>query len=98
MNFMATKKPAKPAYTSTIKNPVLEDFYTDIDKFMKKSIKKEEYLDNFVSKINKNLYNQMNSSEKIYVNDILTTLDLTNSIKDIPDNYLLENMNKLLKK
>lgn len=72
------------------------ELYGDIDKFLSKKYTNEQYLTVFMEKVNSNAYNEDSNVEKKYVNDILTSIDLNRSYKDIPDEYLKVKMLKLL--
>ena len=100
VNFAAKKNITKPitAKTKTSALPISnakEDFYNDIEKFIKKEVSKKQYLQLFIDKMNNELYSQLNNTEKKYVYDMLTTIDLSYN-KNISDAHLTERMKQLL--
>lgn len=99
-NFMARKTMPVKKVNNIIQEPKTlkdEPFYNDIEKYLKKEINKEEYLKLFVNNFKQNNFKDNNDIlEKKYINDLLTSIDLINSYKEIPDNYITERMLNLL--
>lgn len=79
------------------KNPVKKDFYNNIDMYLNKKFSKKEFLDN-INKIAYKIDNKvkLNDAEKQYIDDMLTTMDLTAKSDRISDNYLKKNIKELL--
>ena len=73
-----------------------EIFYIDIDKFLNKDIGKKEYFESLLNNV-KNTTKKPNKYELKYINNMLTTLDIVGSPEDIPEAYLIKNMQNLLK-
>ena len=73
-----------------------EIFYKDIDKYLKRDIGKKEYFENLLNNI-KNTTKKPNKYESKYIDDMLTTLDIVGDPEDIPEVYLIKNMQNLLK-
>lgn len=106
VNFMSGKNTLKTQMTKKATNVVKKNevknsnaFYDDINKFLDRKCSKEDYLKTLVKKVNNNEYAnviQNNHLERKYVNDMLTTIDLSRYVKDIPDEYLTSKMLKLL--
>ena len=72
-------------------------FYKNIEQFLKKEINKDEYFKSLLDGIKNKTFIPKNKIEAKYLNDMLTTLDLSGKIKDIPDEYMIKNMQNLLK-
>ena len=87
LNFSA-KKPENIKKTKKI-------FYDNIDKYLNKEISKKEYMDYIIK--NHARFKNNTPAENIYMNNLLTTLDLTGNPDNISDYYLSYCMTKLLK-
>lgn len=103
-NYNSTIFTAKKASTKNLKKVLKsdtlannqDDLYFDIEKYLKKDITKEEYFKIFKEKVKNNPNISNNRIENKYINDMLTTLDLVGNTKNIPDKYLIQNMEFLL--
>lgn len=104
INFTANKfvkKNIDPKKLSHIRNNADNDIrkglYNDIDKFVNKQYTKTEYLKS-INKLVKKIDNKvaLNDAEKQYVGDMITTMDLSSKEK-IPEGYIMENIEELLK-
>ena len=78
-----------------------ENFYKDINLFLKNNINKEEYIKRFNNNINlitndSAFWKNLNLDEKIYISGVRTSIDLADSIKDVSKNELTERMKKLI--
>lgn len=79
-------------------NPIRKDIYKDIDSYVNKKSNKIEYLqrlNTLAHRINKKT--KLNNAEKQYLDDMLTTMDLSGKNEKIPDKYILENISDLIK-
>lgn len=98
--FTAKTNPQIKKFHNNIKKQNINKkdvFYDDINKFLTKEYSKEEYLTSFIKNVENNAYLEKNSNiEKKYINDLLTSIDLTNNYKDIPNQYIIDRMLKLL--
>ena len=65
--------------------------------YLNKKFSKKEFLDN-INKIAYKIDNKvkLNDAEKQYIDDMLTTMDLTAKSDRISDNYLKKNIKELL--
>lgn len=79
-----------------------ENFYDDISKFLNKEYSKQEYFSHFLNNTDTIIKNKtskyFSKAEKIYINNLFTTLDLHYDIDSIPDEYLAKKMQELLQK
>lgn len=104
INFMSSKKNVQKKGNIALKNIIKNNnlkknnsLYSDIDLYLNSVYNKEEYLEAFIQKVvNKNFPKKLKNSEKTYINDLKTSIDLAYDIKDIPENYLLNRIKNLL--
>ncbi len=101
-NFMAAKKLTKiNKLSKPVKKTTKDEFYRNIESFLKKDIDKMEYLKLFSDIVNKirkeKSYMNFTEAEKNYINDILMTMDLTANLDKISNSYITKNMLSLLK-
>ena len=100
-NFMANKISTKPNSRTSMKKFIQNkdkfcksDIYNDIDNYLNNNISKNDFLKQFMlKKYSPNL----SRAEQKHLNDLKMTIDLTNSINDIPEDYVKETLSKLLK-
>ena len=97
--FMAKPKnmPSKPSIKKFLENKdkfCSTDLYTDIDNYLNNNITKTDFLKKFA---NKKLPKNLNRVEQKHINDLKMTIDLTNKLDDISDEYVKEKITKLLK-
>ena len=102
MNFTSKKniynsKTIKSVQKNTQKIQNTDYFYEDMKKFLNKEYSKDEYLKTFINRLEQSSYaERSNNVEKKYINDLLTSIDLANSYKEIPDNYIIERVLKIV--
>ena len=102
ISFTAKKNfSAKKIKISTLKKDldiVEKNLYTDIKKYKDNVYTKEQYLNNFMTKMNNDVYKHLNKTEQQYVHDIYTTLEMAESYDSISNKYIDDVMNNLLEK
>ena len=79
-------------------NIVEKKLYEDIINYQKNLLTKEQYLNNFTAKITNDVYKHLDKTEKKYVHDIFTVLDIAESYDSISTKYIDEIMSNLLEK
>lgn len=98
-NFQA-KLPVTKTQKVTDKIYTKQTFYEHIDRYLSNKMDKKAYLKNFSKGIDEVQARRGGAEftpvEKKYINDLITTLDLTESLDKISDKYLTDNMKKLL--
>lgn len=79
------------------KNPVKKDFYNNIDMYLEKKFSKKQFLDS-INQIAYRIDNKvkLNDAEKQYIDDMITTMDLTAKSDSISDSYIKKNIKDLL--
>lgn len=96
-NAKAKNIPSKTSIKKFLQNKdkfCKTDLYTNIDSYLKNDITKNDFLKQFT---NKGYQNNLSRSEQKHINDLKMTIDLTNSLDDISEEYVKETINKLLK-
>ena len=100
INFQANKLPPVKTIKTAPETFTKEIFYEHIKQYLSNGMNKKEYLKKFLSGIDaiqaRKGGAEFTPVEKKYINDLITTLDLTESLDKISDRYLTENMKKLL--
>lgn len=80
-------------------NKAKKDFYNSIDDYLNKKFTKKEFLSNlneFARKFDENKV-KLNDAERQYLDDMLTTIDLSGRSTKIPNKYIIDNISELLK-
>ncbi len=77
-------------------NSVKEDFYSHIKGFLNQNYDKKEYLKLFQQDVDALKKQSVTPIEKKYIDNLLTTLDLTDKPAKISEQYIVNNMKKLL--
>ncbi len=80
-------------------NRAKKDFYNNIDAYLNKKFTKKQFLENlnkFAHKFDGNKI-KLNDAERQYLDDMLTTIDLSGKSTKIPDKYIVDNISELLK-
>ena len=79
------------------KNPVKKVFYNNIDMYLDKKFSKKQFLDS-INQIAYRIDNKvkLNDAEKQYIDDMITTMDLTAKSDSISDSYIKKNIKDLL--
>lgn len=80
-------------------NRAKRDFYDNIDAYLNKKFTKKDFLANlnkFAHKFDENKI-RLNDAERQYLDDMLTTIDLSGKSTKIPDKYIVDNISELLK-
>ena len=80
-------------------NRTKRDFYDNIDAYLNKKFTKKDFLANlnkFAHKFDENKI-KLNDAERQYLDDMLTTIDLSGKSTKIPDKYIVDNISELLK-
>ena len=103
-SFKAKKNPLLENGRKNIKNIISNNdklknnnLYIGIDEYINKKCDKETYLNSFIKNLrNKNFPKNLKNSEKTYINDLKTSIDLAYNLKDIPESYLLNRIQQLL--
>lgn len=95
-------KPKKqyPEIIGKIRNNLNDDtrkgLYSNIDSYLTKKFSKKEFL-LALNKLAIDIDNKkLNTAEKKYLNDMLTTMDLSDNFEKIPDKYIVKNIEKLI--
>ena len=95
-------KPQKPypEIIGKIRNDLNDDtrksLYNNIDSYLTKKFSKKEFL-LALNKLAIDIDNKkLNIAEKKYINDMLTTMDLSDNFEKIPDKYIVKNIEKLV--
>lgn len=78
------------------KNPIKKVFYNNIDMYLDKKFSKKQFLDS-INQIAYRIDNKvkLNDAEKQYIDDMITTMDLTAKSDSISDSYI-KNIKDLL--
>ena len=77
-------------------NSVKEDFYSHIKGFLNQNYDKKEYLKLFQQDVDALKKQSVTPIEKKYIDNLLTTMDLTDKPAKISEQYIVNNMKKLL--
>lgn len=77
------------------------DFYNDIDGFLNNKFNKESYVEKFSDGVDNIVRNRTtdkyNSAERAYINNLMSVIEMSEGIERIPDKYLRDCMQDLLK-
>ena len=88
--FMAQNK------KNNIKSNSVEDFYSHINGYLNRDYDKKEYLKLFQQDVDALKKQSVTPIEKKYIDNLLTTMDLTDKPAKISEQYIVNNMKKLL--
>ena len=69
------------------------DLYANIDNYLKNNISKKDFLKQFAQK---GYPSNLSRNEQKQINDLKMSIDLTNNLDDISEEYIKEKIQKLL--
>ncbi len=102
VNFLAKKPPVQN--TEHQKNSAKftkENFYNQIDCFLKEQYDEKKYLKLFADSVDKivkqNSMSEYTPIERKYISNLISIIDMSDNYNKIPNKYLKTNMENLLK-